>query len=184
MILFTELVLRLPKRGVLFLCILLPIAFVLLKNQIADFMLADFDSSEGDMSNYISSGQNYLNEDIANKGLGIRLQSFLETFPYFLTAYISLKYMQTKKYIPHDIKAFMCLQLSIVLFSSLFLLDLGVNTSTIYGRFIKFAAIPTSIVIAYLYQYRIFPKITKLLMRIAVTGAIYALLYSLYCSVA
>lgn len=171
---------RYPRYAIWILLITFPVGVVCAKIGVTDFMMSDT-GGDGDMSSYMATGQRYMEKDLSTHGIGAILQSMFERMPYYLTAYLGFGIIRQKKIIiPNDIKAFIVLQILLVLISSIFAFDLGVNTSTIYGRFLRFAAIPTTIVMAYLYQSGYRHKYVKRTIQIAVCGTLYALLYSFY----
>ena len=171
---------RYSRYAIWILLITFPIGIVCAKMGIADFMMTDA-GGEGDIASYMASGQRYMENDMSTLGIGALLQSMFERLPYYLTACLGFGIIrQRNTMIPNDIKAFIVLQILIVLVSSIFAFDLGANTSTIYVRFLRFAAIPTTIVMAYLYQCGYCSKYVKLTIRLAVCGTLYALFYSFY----
>lgn len=171
---------RFPRYTLWILLISFPLALVLAKIGVASFMLTDIDG-DGDMASYMATGQRYMEEDLSTHGIGAILQSMFERIPYYLTACLGFGIIRQKKIIiPNDVKSYIILQILLVLISSIFAFDLGVNTSTIYGRFLRFAAIPTTIVMAYLYQSGYRHKYVKRTIQIAACGTLYALLYSFY----
>lgn len=171
---------RYSRYAIWILLITFPIGIVCAKIGIADFMMMDT-GGEGDMSSYMAVGQRYMENEMSTHGIGAILSSVLERMPYYLTACLGFGIIRQKKVIiPNNIKAFIVLQILIVLVSSIFAFDLGINTSTIYGRFLRFAALPTTIVMAYLYQCGYKHKFVKLTIQLAFCGTLYALLYSFY----
>lgn len=170
-----------PKSFIWMLVLAFPLMILLAKSQLSNFIIMDFESN-GDMSEYMAAGQRYMEKNASNRGIGALLQRSLEVLPYYGIAYNSFKELRAEKcgMIPIDIKVFMLMQIVIVLISSIFLFDFGLNTSTIYIRFIRFAAIPTCIVMAYLYEHKLSFKLTRVFIMIATVGTFYAMLYSLY----
>lgn len=179
---FALLLKRFPRYAIWILLITFPVGVVCAKIGVADFMMSDT-GGEGDMASYMAAGQRYMEKDLSSHGIGIGaiLNSMFERLPYYLTAFLGFGIIKQKKMkIPNDIKSFILLQILFVLISSIFAFNLGVNTSTIYGRFLRFAAIPTTIVMAYLYQCGYRHKLVKRTIQIAVCSTLYALLYSFY----
>ena len=171
---------RYPRYAIWILLITFPVGVVCAKIGVTDFMMSDT-GGDGDMASYMAAGQRYMEEDLSSHGIGALLQSMLERIPYYLTACLGFGIIrQNKILIPNDVKAFIVLQILLVLISSIFAFNLGVNTSTIYVRFLRFAAMPTTIVMAYLYQSGYRHKYVKRTIQIAVCGTLYALLYSFY----
>ena len=162
-----------------------PLIIVIAKAFVASFVVMDIDASEGEMSSYMAKGQNYMDKSSAVVGMGALIRSFFETSPYYGIAYLSYKCLSSKQafFVPNDIKAFMLLQIVIVFIASIFAFDFSVNTSVLYGRFLRFAPIPNTIVLAYLYQSQFKRQLTKLVILIATCGTGYTLLYTLYCSI-
>lgn len=157
-----------------------PLVVLCAKMGVANFLVIDSDDG-GDLGNAIAAGQRYMGKDMVDLGVGAMLQRFLERAPYYLIACTGFGAIRQKSLkIPQDVKTFIVLQILIVLISSVFIFDLGVNTSTVYGRFLRFAIIPTPIVMAYLYQSGYNPKLVKLSIRLAACGTLYSLLYSFY----
>lgn len=171
-----------PKKTVWLILLFFPFVVILAKTQLSSFLMMDFDSVDGNMSSYMGAGQRYMDQNRVKMGIGSLIQSFLERFPYYGIAYISFRCLRSKgaRLIPDDVKAFMLLQLVIVMVSSVFAFDLGMNTSTLYVRFLRFAAIPTTIVMAYFYEYQLNWLLTKRVIILATCGTGYALLYSFY----
>ena len=171
-----------PQKFLLLLIVLYPIIIIILRSQITLFLLSDIAYSDNNLSDYMLSGQGYMNNDIINRGVGAKLQTLLEGIPYFLIAFIGFKVLRSKlkQSIPYDIRSFVLLQIIIVVFSSVFAFDLGANTNLFYIRFLRFGGIPTAIVMAYLYQNRLYWKITRITVFIAALSMSYTLLYSFY----
>ena len=57
---------------------------------------------------------------------------------------------------------------------------MNVNTTVVYNRFLKFAAIPATIVLTYLYNNHLFPSLSKWALSIATMGAVYGIIYMMY----
>ena len=173
-----------PKKAVWMMMLSFPLVVILAKTQLSSFVMIDFDSADGDMSSYMMAGQNYMEKNRGVSGIGALIQAILERFPYYGIAYISYRCLRSKgvHIIPNDVKAFMLLQLVIVVVSSVFAFDLGINTRTLYVRFLRFAAIPTTIVMAYLYEHQLHKILTKRVIVLATCGTGYAMLYSFYNS--
>lgn len=171
---------RYSRYAIWILLITFPVGILCAKIGVADFMMMDT-GGEGDMSSYMAAGQRYMEKDLYKQGIGAILSSILERMPYYLTMCLGIGIIRQKQVkIPNDIKAFIVLQILIVLISSIFAFDLGMNTSTIYVRFLRFATIPTTIVMAYLYQCGYRPRFVKSTIILATCGTLYALLYSFY----
>lgn len=179
---FALLLKKYPRYAIYIVLLSFPAIIIGANMGISDFMGSNVDT-DSTMGEYMASGQHYMNTDSTVGGIGAIIQILLERGPYYLTAYLSVKMLNTKNMtIPKDIQAFMLLQILIVIFASVFAFNLGANTDTLYGRFIRFGIIPTPIVLAYLYQSGYQSKKVKFTVYVAVLGTVYALLYSFYNS--
>lgn len=179
-VVLTFLLKKYPRYALLILLFSFPLAIICAKIGVANFMITDI-GGDGDMASYMVTGQQYMELDSTSHGIGAILQNLFERLPYYLIAYLGFSVIrQNVITIPNGIKSFIILQFLIVFVSSIFAFDLGVNTSTLYGRFLRFAAIPTTIVMAYLYQSGYRPKFVKFSIWLAACGTLYALLYSFY----
>lgn len=145
-----------------------------------DVLVADEDNM---LNTYAMAGNSYLTSDVGKNGPGAILQAFLERFPYYMLAYSSfVLLLKRKSNIDYTIKPFFMILTLLVIFSSVFAFDLGVNTSTLYGRFLRYAQIPSCIVLTYLYSNKLMPKMTRSVFCISVASTVYSLLYVMYNS--
>ena len=181
-VLLTLVATKFEKKTFLFLLVCYPILVLLIQSYIGDFLMVDMNSEEGGFAENMAAGQRYMEKESHDSGWGAIIQRFLERIPHFLLAYISFQFMKSKFYnnVPNDIKVFIRLQFIIVLLSSLFMFDLGVNTSTIFTRFVRFAFIPSCIILTYFYSTRFKFKYTQIAYYLAFMGTIYAVVYSMY----
>ena len=115
-----------------------------------------------------------------NKGLGPFINRLSEHIPYFLTAILAFR-IQNNYTVPRGIMTIIKFEFYMVLFSLLFLLDLGSSTSLLYGRYLRFSILPGSITLAYAYQYGLFKKYTKNLIVFTVCCGFYQVLYMFWC---
>lgn len=174
---------KIGKRGIIFVLACFPIIAIVAKFYVAQYLLIDFDI-EGDMMNsYSSVGQRYMLRNVTETGVAAIIHRTLERLPHYLLVIQSIVFIRNKKYsaFPTDIQAFIRVQMIIVILASIFAIDLGVNTSIVYIRFLRFAIIPSTIVLAYYYQHYRNMKLTKYTFTIAFLSAIYSTLYSAYC---
>lgn len=180
--LLTILVNKFEKKT--FICLLLcyPILVYLSRSYLSDFLMADVSTEDEILGQSISTGQRYLQKELSESGFGVTIQRFLERFPHFLLAYISLYFIRSKSYVdtPSDIKAFIRLQFFIVLLSSLFMFDFDANTKIVFSRFSRFAVIPSCIVLTYFFSIRYKFKYTQITYYLAFMGTLYAVVYSMY----
>lgn len=180
--LLTIFVNKFEKKTFIILLLCYPILIYFAKSYLGDFLMVEMESEDGGFGANMASGQRYLEKSTGEHGPGYLIQSFLEKFPHFLLAIISLLFIRSKYYLEasNDIKAFIRLQFFIVLLSSLFMFDLGANTGVIYTRFLRFAVIPSCIILTYFYSIRFKFKYTQIAYYLAFMGTIYAVVYSMY----
>lgn len=180
MVLMTIIALYKPKLIFFTSIIMFPILVIVVNAQIADFLLINVESDSEIMTNYMTSGQRYLDRDVVHRGWGSNISTILERTPYYLVSFLGIKMINSKLFIPKDVKPIVILQFLIVLFSSVFLFVRDANVIIISERLMRFAVVPTSIVMAYLYQSGINRKIVMSSIYIGIGGTLYALLYSCY----
>lgn len=180
--LLTIFVNRFEKKIFIILLLCYPILVYLAQSYLIDFLMVDMEGEDGGFGANMAAGQRYLEGSIKGHGTGYLIQSFLEKFPHFLLAFVSLIFMRSKYYLEasSDIKAFIRLQFFVVLLSSLFMFDLGANTDVIYTRFLRFAVIPSCIILTYFYSTHFKFKYTRIAYYLAFMGTIYAVVYSMY----
>lgn len=146
---------------------------------VGHFMGSTFEAEEGMAGKSLRAGQNYMNHENSTRGIGGIISSLLERIPYYMVA--SLSYLIQSFYkVPKGIGNLLKIELYLVIFASVFIIDLGANTSTIYGRLLRFTIIPSSMILAYAYQYDLFPKFTRIIFFIGLSGTFYRLTYLCY----
>ena len=171
----------LPKKlFALIVPLFLTIVPFLISTFLMDFMTIDsFTGGVFDLS--IEYGQNYLDAETEDMGLAPLIQRILEMTPYYMLALVS--YMSLLRYnIAKDVAIYMKILIIIVIIASLFSLDYGLNTSVLYVRFMRFAFIPSAIVLTYIWSNNIYKKTARYIYYIALSGTFYSVAYSLYCS--
>lgn len=174
---------KLGKYAIVLPLALFPILLIFVSSNIGgymDLLLSD----EGNMLNeYATAGNSYLMSDSFKSGPGALLQGLLERAPYYLLAYCSIPiYFKNKIKVSKKVKPFFLVMLLIVVFSSVFAFDLGMNTSTLYGRFLRFSQIPACVVLTYMYSNGILPKVTRIVINLSIVSTFYSLAYVLYNS--
>lgn len=170
------------KLGFKLLIVFFPIMILMMNVFFQDY-LSQLLTEESTLADYANKSTYYLDEEKGKLGISTVINWILERTPYYILAFISFKEL-TKPSLeyPKSIKAFIALELMIVLLASIFLFDFGVNTSTIYGRFMRFAQIPAVIILTYYYSKSVAPKLVKWTYRIGIAECFYALAYSFYDS--
>lgn len=134
----------------------------------------------GELDEYANDIQNSQNESIYfGQDIGYLVTTLCEHIPYFLVAALSFR-IQNEYDMPKGIEAIVKFHFYIVLFSILFAMDLGGNTSQLYYRLLRFSIVPASITISYAYQYGLFPRMTKITALVCMMGGAITLVYTLY----
>lgn len=153
----------------------------------AKFMLADIinnamSSDNASLQQSLNSGMSYMAREERESSFRLLLQAWLERAPYYIAAFIS--YMLLVEYeLPRGIRIIARIDLFLVLFSSVFALNLGVNTSEIYLRLIQFVFVPSTIILAYAFTYDLYPKLTRFAFIEGTLCMLYFVVYAFYDSV-
>jgi hypothetical protein len=157
-----------------------PFLIIIVSGWLIEYM--QMDATEESMSQTISSGQNYMNQGVSKVGPAYIIQRGLEWTPKYILAYMCFKFLNLKEKndVSERIKLLMITLFFIMLFSSIFLFDLGFNTSVIFGRFQRFAIIPMFIVISYFYKIGFNMKLTKKTLKIAFVSTVCSVSYCAY----
>ena len=180
-ILFTLVLIRFPKKTMWLLILLYPLVLYLVKGLISEFLVTDVEGSNEHFSSYTMAGQHYMTKEERVHGLGAGLSMLAEVLPYFVLLFISLRTILRGSYqIPKIIYAFILVLILIITGSSMFMFDMGANTETIYIRFMRFAIIPSSIILSYFYSNNISPKYTRFCYWLFVFGIFYRISYVFY----
>ena len=164
--------------------LLFPIIVIYAKLIISRFMFTEIDNTDNMFMGYLESGQKNLASEGNITGLGGLIRTFLERSPYYMIAFLGFRTLTSNVYddIPSNLRAFIIIRILIVVFSSIFLFDFNANTQTLYGRFLRYDAIPTVIVMTYLYQSGFYRKLTTASICIAGCGTAYTITYAFYCA--
>ena len=99
-----------------------------------------------------------------------------------MIAFLYIKVINDGSYLkmPKSIRLFATASFLSIYVSSFFIIDLGINTTVIYNRFLNFCMLPSVYFLSYCHDNGIHSKIVKFIVNIGTTAAIYALLYSTY----
>lgn len=162
------------------LLLMLPVLVIIAKV----FLLGEMDSySEEDtmIGEYAARGVDYMVRDEMEKGIAARLLKLLERIPFYGTAVLAYSLIQRND-VPANIKSASTFLFSLVLFSSIFAVDIGSNTSILYSRFLRFAIVPAPLVIAYCHENKIKPKLVSITFYLGLVGAMARVAYVMYCS--
>lgn len=176
-------ILRMEKKySIYMLLLLIPALYFGLQYFFEDFMQQE-GARGGDLwEGSVYSGQSYMEREVEARSFSNTLIQYLERSVYYLTAYIGVLCLchGHMKEMSFEQKAFIRLQLFFVLVSSMFLIDFGFNATIITERFFRFNFFPTTIVVAYYIQNRIYPYLTKWVLCLGVLMTSYELLYCLF----
>ena len=196
----------LNKRTFALILIMYPFVLLLVQLLLMQFMDTAVDASEHSSSS--TAGQTYLNEDSREIGPAYLLYLILRYLPYYMVAWIAYKVNlyqpeepeeqeeaeihetteisetdpkpSVPENVPAEIRFFSRFTVFCVLVSTIFLFDLGASTFMLYMRFMMYSFIPACVVLAWAWQYKFYPRLTKLTFLVGVAGTCYALLYSFY----
>ena len=193
----------LNKRTFILAIIMYPFVLLLVQLLLMQFLDTAVDVSARNSSS--AAGQTYLNEDSNDIGPAYLIYLVLRFIPYYLIAWIGYKINayhpeeeipeipenpenlensedpeDTPAEVPAEVRFFSRLLFYIVAVSSIFLFDLGANTFTLYVRFMLFGFIPAVGVLAWAWQNKFCPRLTRFVFLAGLAGTSYALLYSYY----
>lgn len=161
------------------LLLLTPVIIFLLYYYFSSSGIAFSESST--FADYTQAGNVYLAANMNYKGIGAMISTFLERLPYYLVSILCfLEIRQKKRAIPRIVGSFLVMLIVIVFLSTFFLIDFGVNTTTLYGRFLRFGQIPACIALAYFYQNNLYAKFVDRIIFIAFISTFYSLMYVTY----
>lgn len=173
----------LKPRFFLFIAVVsIPFLLIIVREYISEFLLMEV--SEETLMNNTLRGQYYFGADKRSMGIGELLACILEFAPYYLISFQCFKILKNVRYVvPQCIQFFIRYELLGVFLASIFFFDLGFgDTMTLAVRFLRFMAVPSTILLAFFWEKEYFPKISKYTYRIGFVGLIYCVSYSLYCS--
>lgn len=145
------------------------------------FMAMDT-SEESIMDMSLRYGRYYLDADTYTIGIGALLQRVFEVTPYYILAILSY-WTLLKRNVEREVAVNMRMLIIIVIFTTLLSFGYGVNTTVLYIRFMRFAFVPSSIIMAYMWSNNQYRVLTRITYYIALLGAFYSILYSLYCTI-
>lgn len=172
------------KKGIYIAILLYPITIIAIVSFFNGIYFDIANSESGVIAEYATRGSSYLESESKGIGIGAFVQKIvLEQFMYYIIAYCSYKEIkhQTCQHKP-VIKALFVLEFVEILFSTTLLFNLGVNTLLVNERFVRFAQIPSCLLLTYLYQNNIQKKLVGYAYKIGIIGCFYSLIYMFYCS--
>lgn len=181
-IILTIIIIKIPRKAFWGLVILYPIIIYLMKDQVSEFVHYEMDSSNGSFNSYMQAGQQNMSNEEKIRGIGAAFSIFVEILPYITLCLISIRIIIFDEilHIPKNIYAFIVVFVLLVACSSIFMFDMGVNTDTVYIRFIRFAAIPASIVLSFFIMNNVYPKYTRFCLFLFLIAISYKIIYVFY----
>lgn len=159
----------------------LPIFFYGVQDMFLFVDAMDADNEAGGIQQSLYNGQYYMNLDGYSMGIGARVQRYLEVASYSIIAYMCVQSLRNKKdHIPLPVTFFIRIELLIIVLSLLLMLDFGYSTSTISIRLLRFAIVPTIVVMSYFWQKNEYKKWSRLALCGLLACTAYTLLYTYY----
>lgn len=181
-VVMTMLTRKFNRLTIILLFVSLLIFFIIIKDMLSNYLFIDTVGADDVWDKSVVSAQGYMERETDIVGIGALTLKILERMAYIITAFLAMMTIIKKEniYMSPVVDAFSRLDIIMVVASSFFLFDLGVNTSIIVERFFRFLFIPTSILIAYFWQRQYKMKWTKMCYMLGVLYSSYSLLYSIY----
>lgn len=173
---------NMDAKRLLFLFVLILLSFFLLRGRIEEFML--YNTSGEEALRVVDRAQYYGNMDSSRTGPGALIEMVFARSVFYMTGLIYLLSVFKGQYndFPQSVKCFSTVSFLIIAFSTLFLFDWGINTYVFYYRFMNFAILPMTVLLAYYYRYNVQRKLVKTTCWLGIASAMYTLLYSFYIS--
>lgn len=169
------------RNGIILLLCLFPFAILLVQSVFSDLFASVVEDEGNILNEYANAGSSYLESAMYQQGWGIKVQHLLEWLPSYYLSYVCLKAMYSEsQYITKDMKLMMYTLCAMVFVASIFYFDIGYNTRTVFVRMMRYTQIPLCICLAYLYQNDLYVKDLKKIIKIAILGSFYALIYMMY----
>lgn len=170
-----------PIRRNMFLLslVLFPIVALAVQASLAHVMSMNADDASA-LS--VETAQFYMERKSGPHGPGALIQKTLERIPYYIIVVIYAKCLLSNKIRRwrYSTRAIANASYLTIYISSIFLLDLSVETSIMYYRFLYFAMIPSAMFLTYCYTNNIYRKWVVAAIRIGLMAECYNLLYSLH----
>lgn len=185
-VVLTMLSLRLkPKVFFLMVLISIPLIFMFINSNISNFFMLDADSDTSGVEQSIYFGQRYLEYGQNSnrvRGVGERFLTILRAIPYYLifiqNVLMILKHNNNTE--SKILQSFIRLYIILVVLSTLFLVNSSIYSTTMYVRFLRFAAFPSAVLMAYYWEQMYYPKLTRWTFIITAIATFGSVGYSLY----
>ena len=133
----------------------------------------------------IYAGQKYLGAELgAKRGWGQVIEELLMRLSFYMVAILFILSVARRHYdsMPKHIKVLSCTSFFTIVLSSAFAFDLGYATQVIYNRFLYYAQLPSAFFVAYCITTGFARKWVRVVLYTGAFAALYALIYSYYCS--
>lgn len=188
-IVLTIMSLRLKKQlFFILLFVSVPLIIYFIRNNIATFFLLDADANEGGFGQSIYFGQQYLESGQSSgrvRGIGELSATVIGSIPYYMLLVQSVLLTVKRVYNnePRVLQSFIRLFILIILIASFFLLNIGISSMVLYVRFLRFAAFPCAVLLAYYWEKKFYPGLTKWTLYMAALSTLYSVSYSLYLNI-
>lgn len=180
MILMALLVKKIDWKIMVLFLLIAPLLLYLLRNQISNFMMMEFETGEGDFGEYMTIGQTYMDHKRSGiRGISGIIHDILLRGPIIAMGVVCLLQGNNDS-IPRVIRLFMRVTVFMVIASLICRLDLGANTYVMYYRFLNYAGLPAVFSLSYMYCNKIYPRLLKVIFFVAALGTFYELTYSAY----
>lgn len=170
------------RNGVILVLLSFPLLVLAMQFFLQDMFTTIVSDEESTLGQYAQAGANYMEGKSGFSGIGTFIQkNIFERLPYYILALCCYKEIKSPsaKYAP-PIKSMMVLLFVLVITALIFAFDLGVNTKTIFSRYLRYAQIPACIVLTYMYSNGIQPRLIRWAYTIGIIGCFYTLIYSMY----
>lgn len=173
------------KKFILFIFLSFGLIFILngLLNQLLTLDSNDYNTT----GQSLIYAQKYLTQDSIERGISYYFLKTLENSSYLLISFIGMKCIfnnELSSKLPIIITSLIRVSLLITTAFCVLSFDLGLDTSTFAGRFLRFNFIPCSILLAYFLQYKIYPFYTKIAYKVSLLSTLGTLIYAAYCFIA
>lgn len=154
--------------------------FLNLDYSVEYFMNLDVESTTP-LDRSITSGQNYLEYDVLDRSITYYVLKALEQIPYYVLTIICI-FLNKKKYalFPPQIQVFVKVLILTVTVSFMLSFIQELNLQTITERLMRFAFLPTIIIMSYIWKKKHLKKISRYLILFGLTSSMVSILYSLY----
>lgn len=170
------------RNGVILVLLSFPLLILAMHLFLQDMFVTIVSDEESTLGQYAQVGASYMEKKSGFSGIGTFIQkNILEHCPYYILALCCYKEVKSPsaKYDP-PVKSMMVLLFVLVITALIFAFDLGVNTKTIFVRYLRYAQIPACIVLTYMYSNGIQPRLIRWAYTIGIIGCFYSLVYTMY----